>query len=257
LIVTEGEKAAQAARHRYGLTLQKPVPDILRLIEVEAQVPVAIIRLEGDEFDGAYRRDRGSGFILINGSHSVVRQRFTLAHELGHHELKDKAALDRKIDWSTKDQREVAANWFAAEFLAPRDAVRQWADANADNLHEDRLIDLILLAAQFGISCPVALYRLKAAGAHVGPREFTKLELRIKTQEHLSVQRGLYLPPFRDSLSELQRTWTGKVRVPQQTMQDILGAVVEGVIDKRTAAERLMVPEKQLTALLADRELGE
>jgi Zn-dependent peptidase ImmA (M78 family) len=255
--VHEAELKAREARNRYGLTLQTAVPDILRVVEQDAHVHVAVIRIEGDEFAGAYKRNRGTGFILVNGAHSPVRQRFTLAHELGHHELDHRAALDRQIVWNTRDQREVAANWFAAEFLAPRQAVRRWFEERADRPQQDMLVDLVLLANHFGVSCLVALYRAHAAGVFRSSRQKAELEERIKAQQHSAIRGRLYLRPFRDSLSELQRTWRAPVRMPQQTIDDILGAVVDGVLDRKTAAARLMVPERQLANLLADRDVAE
>ena len=56
------------------------------------------------------------------------------------------------------DAREVQANAFAAELLAPADGVRATVDG------EPSLEDVVLIAARYGISAIAALYRLNTLG---------------------------------------------------------------------------------------------
>ena len=92
------------------------------------------------------------------------RQRFTLAHELGHwiHHCREQqempAVLCRTEDVTLGADRakEREANIFAAELLMPEDAVRQSADAPA-------------AAAIFGVSRAAMSWRLYSFGLSEPP----------------------------------------------------------------------------------------
>ena len=75
-------------------------------------------------------RRPGLPLLLVNGRQALSRQRFTLAHEFGHHRMGHATVVDEQAAISgklTHDRNEVCANAFAAEFLLPRDAVAAWA----------------------------------------------------------------------------------------------------------------------------------
>jgi predicted transcriptional regulator len=75
--------------------------------------------------------DTGGWTILVNSTHSSVRQRFTLAHELGHLRLHGYKTAHADRTFRFRDARssegsaieEIQANQFAAELLMPRDLV--------------------------------------------------------------------------------------------------------------------------------------
>lgn len=109
-----------------------PVP-----LERLAELCRAVIRY--DRFEGGlsgmvHRRPDGSGVIGVNSYHSPMRQRFTIAHEIGHlllHgdeevHIDEKLPLGRRDELSSqaKDPREIEANQFAAELLMPESLVR-------------------------------------------------------------------------------------------------------------------------------------
>ncbi|MGB0065763.1 MAG: ImmA/IrrE family metallo-endopeptidase [Terracidiphilus sp.] len=82
---------------------------------------------------GALIRDRGRCFIAVNTGHHRNRQRFTIAHEIGHFELEH--GMDDHLDKeftvimrnenssSAENTNEVAANQFAAALLMPRELI--------------------------------------------------------------------------------------------------------------------------------------
>lgn len=71
--------------------------------------------------------ETGQAEISVNPKEPVLRQRFTIAHELGHWALEHGNALFRdspeQFRTSQRDPREVEANRFAAELLMPEEAV--------------------------------------------------------------------------------------------------------------------------------------
>lgn len=113
------------------------------------------------------------GFVFVNASDTVARQRFTAAHELGHFvmhrdEMKGRVSIADKttdLDPSTKDleHHEREANRFAAELLMPEAACR----ARAEELKArtggacPRLVLAYRLASELLVSREAMRYRLE------------------------------------------------------------------------------------------------
>lgn len=108
-------------------------------------------------YSGKYDFNGGHPFIEYNPNEPIVRKRFTVAHELGHHFHGDKAAP--RIDGSDtftaqhKDPIEVAANQFAAALLMPEKYVRS-------AVLRSGITDLGELANLFRVSTASMRYRL-------------------------------------------------------------------------------------------------
>lgn len=121
-----------------------------------------------DHFDGSGHIHRletpGKALITINASESHVRQRFTLAHEIGHYAL---GHLERFKDLprdtpeqfsaSSSSLVERQANDFAARLLMPENIVKYLITEHDMTRVED-------LARRFGVSQVAMVYRLKNIG---------------------------------------------------------------------------------------------
>lgn len=113
------EKIAEDLRN--GLKMRQiPVP-VEQIVEL---LGIRIKRAPSEDFSGLLLRKDGKALIGVNDSESHVRQRFTVAHELGHfllHQAKD-AFVDYRDNQKGgfRDQKERQANVFAAAFLIPR-----------------------------------------------------------------------------------------------------------------------------------------
>lgn len=109
---------------------------------------------------GHYMNRNGRPLITYNMLDAPVRQRFTIAHEIGHHVHGD---LDAPRDTSeqfsarSRDPREIAANRFAAALLMPAALVKHM-------VLEQRVTDISKLANAFGVSTAAMEFRLKAIG---------------------------------------------------------------------------------------------
>jgi Zn-dependent peptidase ImmA (M78 family) len=89
-----------------------------------------------------------SKIILLNSSDPLVRQRFTIAHELGHiqlhtNEMNRKVIVSRKTD---AGRLETEANVFAAALLMPRRLVYEYLIKQIDGTGEDLawLLDVLV-----------------------------------------------------------------------------------------------------------------
>lgn len=124
-------------------------------------------------FDGklsglVHRGRDGRAVIGVNDSHVPVRQRFTIAHELGH--LLLHAQEDLHVDegiWlrnerssSAEDEREIEANQFAAELLMPAELIREAVAGRELDLANDDDPMLKALAEMFQVSRQALSIRL-------------------------------------------------------------------------------------------------
>lgn len=109
---------------------------------------------------GVLVRKNGPPVIVVNENHHPRRQRFSIAHELGHLFLHDGPEIFHRHEFhKPNDAVEVQANYFAAEILMPADAVlREASRVNLDML-TDRSV--LLLARRFDVSVAAMTARLE------------------------------------------------------------------------------------------------
>lgn len=114
--------------------------------------------------------ESGRGVIGYNANHSQVRQRFTIAHEVGHFVLHaagqqqrlfvDKSVFRRDEASSRGDDREeIEANQFAAALLMPEMLLR--AEIERLGLDLDDEVDVGELARRFAVSTAAMSFRLE------------------------------------------------------------------------------------------------
>lgn len=97
--------------------------------------------------------------ISINPRESAKRQRFTIAHEIGHYALNHGEAFrDPSANFSlhSYDDKEIQANAFAAELLMPEIAI--------NHVVANRTNDIDELARLFNVSVAAMRFRLKNLG---------------------------------------------------------------------------------------------
>ena len=109
---------------------------------------------------GLLRYEDGIWNICINSLHNKKRQRFTLAHELGHYilhkeknsEFRDTVLFRNEV----LDSMEYNANEFAGELLMPENTLRTYINNGTRNIGE--------LADVFGVSASAMKYRIVSLG---------------------------------------------------------------------------------------------
>jgi len=131
-----------------------------------------------DDISGMLFRDENKTVIAINSNHSSKRQRFTIAHELGHFFLHTgDLFVDRvaRVNATTHfrnersslavDKKEIQANNFAANLLMPKQFIYDDLTKILDrdkNISTDNLIEE--LSALFEVSSTAMGYRLENLG---------------------------------------------------------------------------------------------
>jgi Zn-dependent peptidase ImmA (M78 family) len=166
-------------------SLQEQIGKLLRECNIsEPPTPVEVVaeRLNAcirrapfpDDLSGLlYReKDQEQPIIGVNSLHPEVRQRFTIAHEIGHLQLHPATAIhiDRSVLFRIKNKktREVSdpeereANQFAAELLMPERFIRKDLGNMAIEIGDADLLSN--LAARYQVSQEAMVYRLMNLG---------------------------------------------------------------------------------------------
>ncbi len=211
--IRDATAAARALRERLGVPMVGPIPrDILALVEDDLGIPVCVLEMP-DGLAGAYLKVRGQDLIFLQATDFPTRQRFTLAHEVGHHVLNHKGRVDasKDVGGSPVDPNEQQANYFASEFLVPVEAMRDWLARNSDGQLDLR--SLVIAADHFQVSPPAMLYRLSKGEFGFSEDEIQALWTEVKARRHLPVVEELGIGAGDDQLAviEASRSWP---RVP-------------------------------------------
>ncbi|MFN0292828.1 ImmA/IrrE family metallo-endopeptidase [Pedobacter helvus] len=122
-----------------------------------------------DDISGIFLAENSEYYIIYNKNEGTLRQRFTIAHELGHFILhkdlgvfvdRKSTALYRNSSSATGEVlKEREANAFAAALLMPRILIEKELDAISES--ED-IIEI--LADKFKVSKPAMSFRLSNLG---------------------------------------------------------------------------------------------
>ena len=147
--------------------LGPPVP--VEQIAVAHGIQIVRSAAEWSE-SGFLLRDSDRVIIGINGRNSPKRQRFTIAHELGHwlmhdgqHLIVDQSVMINKRDdvsSQATDWQEIHANQFAAELLMPKDFVIDELRRRMSSDIGSREELITMLARAFDVSSDAMGWRL-------------------------------------------------------------------------------------------------
>jgi Zn-dependent peptidase ImmA (M78 family) len=157
--VTERRVPVERIAERYGIDIRREA-------------------IDDEAISGFIARQSGRNAIIgVNNIHSSTRQRFTIAHELGHFFLhgdqgQQEVHIDRTQQFQVKlrgpassqgvDNEEMEANLFAAELLMPaRFLVRDFQGFDPTDEDDETVADL---AEKYGVSEQAMSIRLAYLG---------------------------------------------------------------------------------------------
>jgi len=210
------ENVALRLRNQWNVGLS-PLGNLAELLE-ERGIKVGVIDAD-DQFDALILMANNAPVMVIRSGLPGDRQRFSMAHELGHLVMSIGAELNE----------EKAANRFAGAFLVPRPVVyqelgekRRWLDFK----------ELSLLKQKYGMSMAAWIFRAKDLGI-IPQRVAQKLFAEMKRRQWWGREPGAQLPG----------------ELPQRMERLIARAVAEGMITNSRAAELLGVSLTRFRAL--------
>jgi Zn-dependent peptidase ImmA (M78 family) len=148
----EIEAVADQMRGAWALG-QNPIPDLIDTLESKGIMIISTGVETNKKFDGLAGHIAKTPVVVISSYRPGDRQRFTLAHELGHLVLKGRLSPD--LD------EEKACNQFAGAFLLPQKALVLHLGGHR---HAIEPRELYLLKHEFGISMQAILVRAGQCG---------------------------------------------------------------------------------------------
>jgi Zn-dependent peptidase ImmA (M78 family)/transcriptional regulator with XRE-family HTH domain len=144
---TDIEPIAEAVRTQWLLGMN-PIPELIDVLETNG---IRVFQVEDNgegKFDGLMANVNEHPVIVISSKWSGDRQRFTMAHELGH------LLLNGRLSSALNEEK--ACHRFAGALLLPEIAIKGELGTYRTKLE---LKELLLLKQEYGISMSAALRR--------------------------------------------------------------------------------------------------
>ena len=201
--IQQGMDLAAQIRATLGLANQ-PIADLPKFVESRFGIDVVVDELP-DGVAGLYVEYGVSALAMVDAASVVGRQRFTIAHEVGHRVCGDAADLsDVIVDryGFSRQHMERRANAFAAHLLMPRDGLVD--QINGRNVDEQVVTELEF---EFGVSQDAMLWQLLNTNlitrsqrhryGRIGPKAHAYLHGYAGEWDALSEQVGMTRPPAR------------------------------------------------------------
>ncbi|MFF0532469.1 ImmA/IrrE family metallo-endopeptidase [Nocardia amikacinitolerans] len=218
---SEGKDAAERFREEHDLGSQ-PVGDLVTLIEQTVGADVAVLDTEVDQHGMTMRRgDGGRVYIAVAKTPHPMRQRSTLAHELGHVVFDDWATHPR-VD--SRDPIESRANAFARHLLVPVEGVRNLV---AHQHFGSELSMLSTVVQRFLVSPQLAAIALEQAG-YISTA--AKHEFMNETAPRLAARFG-----WSDQYQAMQLE-SDRRRAPQRLLARAISGWLQNVVSIQTIA---------------------
>ena len=196
-----------------------PIPNLIESLESNGII-VLTTPFDANRFDGMSARLGDWKIAVVGASWPGDRQRFTLAHELGHLVLDER--LSESID------KEGACDRFAGAFLVPALAVRQSVGERRQSL---QAYELYLLKHTFGLSMAGWSHRARDLGI-VSEAEYRRFRRLLTKKQWDKTEPWEQYPSEQPCLFE---------RIVHR-------ALSEDLIGESMAAELLEMPQSTLAA---------
>lgn len=234
---SEGSELATRFRHEHHLG-EQALGDLVSIIEQATDIDVAVLEAGPDEHGIAVRDPaRGTVFIGVARTRNPMRQRSTLAHELGHVLFGDWAGGDPS-SWSDRSRAEIRADSFARHLLAPIDGLHGFLGMR----HPASLPVLSAVVQRFLVSPQIAAIALEQAD-YID--EATKGDWMSLSAPQLAARFG-----WSDQYQALQAD-AARRRAPQRLLARAIAGYTEGVLPAQAIATLRGIP---LDTVLAELE---
>jgi Zn-dependent peptidase ImmA (M78 family)/transcriptional regulator with XRE-family HTH domain len=237
-----GMAAAEQVRIALN-TGNAPIADLVESAEHLTGVDIGTMPLpSGVPGICAIDPERATSVVLINSNDVAERQRFTLAHELGHLLFGDGTHVD-EVDGDRSPQ-EILCDEFARHLLIPQNGVRAWLKGVSRTEGETRVDERVmaLLARHFGVSPDVA--RIQLDRMRLLPSELQTVGLP-------SARRWAYRYGWGPQFDSDQAA-ASQSRAPRRILDRAIGAYREGKLGIGVLAKLQDLPVAQIEQALTD-----
>lgn len=216
------EALADQVRTQWGLGFD-PIPDLIDIFEERGIKVFAIDNDRYPKIDGLYAEVKKMPVIVVGDRRPGDRQRFTMAHELGH------LLLDQRL--ADGLDLESFCNRFAGAFLLPKKSLIRVLGEHRNSI-EPR--ELSLLKQEYGISMTSILHRAEEIGI-ISNKLYRQLRAEFDERGWTKHEPGRQYPKEITHIFE----------------QMIFHALAEEYIGESKAAELMNMPLESLRALRA------
>ncbi|GAA3663752.1 ImmA/IrrE family metallo-endopeptidase [Microbacterium marinilacus] len=218
---SEGRRLATETRAKANLD-SAPIPDVFELASAVAGADVLSVDApEGEHGLSTVNPHTGGIVVAVATTPHPMRQRSTVAHELGHVIASDLEA-EGSFTPGDRTDAEVRADAFARHLLLPLVAVKRFTGESIGEAHLSRLVQ------EYGVSPAIAAIQLREA--RLIDVDTCKAWMSVSAAT-LAARHG-WLSQYR-ILAEASL----RPRAPQRLMERAVTAVQAGVIDLDEAAE--------------------
>ena len=214
----EIEGVAVSVREHWKLG-HNPIPDLIDTLESRG-IKVFTTRFDDPRFEGMSARADHHNVVVVGRKWPGDRQRFTLAHELGH------LVLDERL--TDVVDKEKAADRFAGAFLVPAAKVVESLGSRRRSLE---VYELYLLKQEFGLSIGGWSYRARDNGV-IAKTTHSAFWRMLVGKGWDKVEPGDQLPS----------------EIPRLFEQTVYRALSEDLISESKAAELLSISVRALAA---------
>ncbi len=168
---TDAELAAEEFRKNYKLSINQPITNLINTLENIGILIIEIDNTNGNfsDFDGLSEIVEDVPLIVLLNDIDGERQRFTIAHELGHLVLNIK---DNNLN------EEKMCNKFASSLLMPKEAVINEFGLSRNNLS---FFELRAFKNEYKVSMAAILYRLKELNI-ISEYLYKKINISLSTK---------------------------------------------------------------------------
>jgi Zn-dependent peptidase ImmA (M78 family) len=215
----------------------RPACNLLNILANTLRFKIIHLGL-GDGLSGASIMDSALGVgILVNANDAPWRRNFDLAHELFHIVTWNIFSHEEIGDGSRKTKPEQYADSFAASLLLPKEHLLAALKEISVN-QELKLVDIIELAKEFGVSSEAVLWRL----VNLKKLKKSQVEKILGDSEFRNLDRGLRRGLYEEQQPE---------KFPHRYVSLACRCLMEGKISRGVFAEYMEIDRSEIDDYLS------
>jgi Zn-dependent peptidase ImmA (M78 family)/transcriptional regulator with XRE-family HTH domain len=227
---------ATRERGRLGIPMSSPITNMRQILQDEG-IRVMAWTLTTAKLGGCFIFSKSLGsFVLVKSNlkaHSANSINFVLAHEYCHHLIhRQQQALACDPNSNYRRPEEYFAQWFAANFLMPEEALVPKLQLYLGKTNGEITPQVVFnLALDFGVSYKAMLYRMTSRGVELLDKELSKQLGKAKVTDLLA-ESGRSITPlniskFPDEYVDMSFFAYGQKLINTEKLSELLDLSIE------------------------------